>query len=287
MLWIVPGLAIAAIGWQMRRRETQIPKKEAGGKLYKIFSIALMIAGSWLVAVNLLALTSGAPAGDKLSVEIMPERVSFLGMDVSVTILCSWAMMLLTIAAAVIIRLTVIPRMAKKPHGVQNVLETAIEAIQKYAASKTKVRSDFLYAYVFTIGATMLGFLLAEFAGARSPMSDITFTMMLAIFTLIVVNYFGIREKKLSGRFKDIATPLFIFPIRVINDLSLPVSMGCRLFGNITSGTIVMNLIYAALGGSALGIPSIPALYFTVFAGAIQTFIFITLTLVYVGEATD
>lgn len=59
------------------------------------------------------------------------------------------------------------------------------------------------------------------------------------------------------------------------------------MFGNMLGGMIVMDLLYNALGSYAIGIPSVVGLYFNVFHPLIQAFIFITLTLSYIEEATE
>ena len=52
-------------------------------------------------------------------------------------------------------------------------------------------------------------------------------------------------------------------------------------------GMIVMDLLYMALGNAAIGFPSVLGLYFNVFHPLIQTYIFITLTLTFIGEAVE
>ena len=52
-------------------------------------------------------------------------------------------------------------------------------------------------------------------------------------------------------------------------------------------GMIVMDLINKSLGNRAVGIPSVVGLYFNVFHPLIQAFIFITLTLTFINEATE
>ena len=87
---------------------------------------------------------------------------------------------------------------------------------------------------------------------------------------------------------KTLASPTpIVFPFRIVSDIAVPVSLACRLFGNMLGGMIVMDLLYLALGNLAVGIPSIIGLYFNVFHPLIQTFIFVTLSLTFIGEATE
>ena len=65
----------------------------------------------------------------------------------------------------------------------------------------------------------------------------------------------------------------------------LPLSLSLRLFGNIMSGTILMGLIYGLLPTVlTIGIPSVIHVYCDIFSGAIQTYVFCMLTMVYVND---
>ena len=78
-----------------------------------------------------------------------------------------------------------------------------------------------------------------------------------------------------------------VFIFRVISEFAIPVSMACRLFGNMLGGMIVIDLLYVALGSNAVGIPSVIGLFFNVFHPMMQTFVFVTLTLTFINEAIE
>ena len=113
-------------------------------------------------------------------------------------------------------------------------------------------------------------------------------TLAMALITFVLINYYGIRKKGVLGRIKSLGKPNpVIFPIKVLSDIAVPVSLACRLFGNMLGGMIVMDLLYMALGNAAIGFPSVLGLYFNVFHPLIQTYIFVTLTLTFIGEAVE
>ena len=65
----------------------------------------------------------------------------------------------------------------------------------------------------------------------------------------------------------------------------MPISMSLRLFSNILSGTVMMALVYGLLPIFVkVGIPAFLHIYFDLFAGAIQTYVFCMLTMVYVND---
>ena len=134
----------------------------------------------------------------------------------------------------------------------------------------------------------MVGCAAVELLGYRAPTADITMTFALALITFILINYYGIKKKGVVGRIKSLAKPTpVVYPMKIVSDLAVPVSLACRLFGNMLGGMIVMDLLYYALGSAAIGIPSVLGLYFNLFHPLIQTFIFVTLTLTFINEAVE
>ncbi len=78
-----------------------------------------------------------------------------------------------------------------------------------------------------------------------------------------------------------------IAPFKLLSDLAVPISLACRLFGNMLGGLVVVELIYFALGAFSVGIPAVLGLYFNAFHPLIQFFIFINLSLTFIGEAVE
>jgi F-type H+-transporting ATPase subunit a len=108
-------------------------------------------------------------------------------------------------------------------------------------------------------------------------------TFALALTTLFCINYYGFKKKGLGGRLKRYFPNVMNF----VSDIAAPVSLACRLFGNMLGGMIVMDLLYSAMGNAAIGFPSLAGLYFNLFHPLIQTYIFITLSLTFIGEAVE
>ena len=279
-------IALAAFFWRKKLKRIQAPTKR--NKRSAKFAMAVLIAGLWGLVVEAVALIFGSGGTKAFTVEIWAERTTVWGMDISVTVLTTWCVMAVLVLAAVLIRIFVIPKMTDRPHGVGAVLEIAVEAIGKYTSSRTPNLGDGLPAYLFSMAALMLGCAAVELFGFRAPTADITMTFAFALVTFFLINYYGFKRKGFFGRVKSLAQPTpIVFPIRVLSDIAVPVSMACRLFGNMLGGMIVMELLYSALGGAAVGIPSVLGLYFNAFHPLIQIFIFITLSLTFINEAAE
>ena len=266
-------------------------KEPLGKKDRRMKSVAAMLAviGAYLLltrAINLIPAPRTSGGGIEFS--LWPERVDIHGFSLSVTVIYTWTVMAALVIIALIIRLTIFRRFKDVPKGAQNVLELIVETVSKYTDAQAHGAGEFLCSYILTIGALMIGSALLELFRLRAPTSDITMTFALALMTFILINAYGVKRKGVGGRIKSLASPTpVVFVFRAISEVAIPVSMACRLFGNMLGGMIVMDLLYSALGNGAVGIPSVLGLFFNVFHPMIQAFIFITLTLTFINEAIE
>lgn len=159
------------------------------------------------------------------------------------------------------------------------------------------------------IGALLVSAVLGaliSMVGLRSMTADINVTATWAIMTFILITYHKIRANGVGGYFKSFAKPVaFIFPLNIISEIATPASMAFRLFGNVAGGMVITGLLYGALEAlsSALnlhfemgswafsvfqvGIPAVLSVYFDLFSGCIQAYIFSMLTMVNVGAAAE
>lgn len=159
------------------------------------------------------------------------------------------------------------------------------------------------------IGALLISAVLGaliSMVGLRSMTADINVTATWALMTFILITYHKIRANGIGGYFKSFAKPVaFIFPLNIISEVATPASMAFRLFGNVAGGMVITGLLYGALGAlsSALhlhfemgswafsvfqvGIPAVLSIYFDLFSGCIQAYIFSMLTMVNVGAAAE
>jgi F-type H+-transporting ATPase subunit a len=292
--WILLVAAVVAVtaGFFWRKSavkkllsETKPSKRQ---KRPKTLATITIVIGAYLFATRVINLIFGAPVKEEMQVSLFAERVEVFGFSLSTTIIYTWYAMAFLVIVSLILRFTVIRKMKDQPNGAQNILETAVEAVNNYVHSKAHGLGDGLAAYIFTIAAYLVTCGILELFGLHTPAADITLTFALALVTFILINFYGIKKKGLKGRLKSLASPTpLILPIRLITDLAIPVSMSARLFGNMLGGMIVMDLIYDSLGNNAIGIPSTIGLYFNVFHPLIQAFIFVTLTLTFINEAIE
>ncbi len=172
------------------------------------------------------------------------------------------------------------------PTGFQNVVELIVEMLDKMVDSTMGKNGKNFRNYIGTIFIFILISNISGLFGLRPPTADygVTLPLGLMTFTLIHVNKF--RYQKVSGVIKGLCDPWpFWAPINMIGDIAVPISLSLRLFANVLSGTVMMALVYGLLSKVAVFWPAVLHVYFDMFSGAIQTYVFCMLTMTYISDA--
>lgn len=175
----------------------------------------------------------------------------------------------------------------KKPGVFLNAIEKLIEVLDNFTISGMGEKHGGRFAnYIGTLFAFIFLSNIGGLFGLRSPTADYGTTFALALITFVMIHYNGFKYEKfghITGLFDPI--PLF-FPINLIGEISTPISMSLRLFGNMLAGSALMGLIYGLLPKvMVLFWPAALHAYFDVFSGAIQSYVFCMLTMVFVSKS--
>ncbi|HOK41165.1 MAG TPA: F0F1 ATP synthase subunit A [bacterium] len=126
-----------------------------------------------------------------------------------------------------------------------------------------------------------LGF-LPEWFELAEPTQDINTTLGLGIMVFFIVVGASIYYKGLWNYLKEFAEPIFILlPLNIVGEISKVISHSFRLFGNIKGGGIILAVVFYLVGYVTL--PAVLPLYFGLFAGTVQAFVFSSLALVYLA----
>lgn len=118
----------------------------------------------------------------------------------------------------------------------------------------------------------------------KSPTADAAMTMALALIVIVLSHIQGIRLNAKHYFKHYTSNPNIVFlPIHLIEIVSKPLTLGLRLFGNIFAGEVMIGVI---LGMGWVGIPAMLVWQgFSIFVGAIQSFVFTMLTMVYISQS--
>ena len=174
------------------------------------------------------------------------------------------------------------------PTGFQNAVEFIVETLQGFVNSSMGRHGKKYMNYVGTLFFFVFLSNISGLFGLRPPTADYGTTFSLALITFVMIQYNNIKYNKI-GAFTGLFQPLwFLFPINLIGEIATPVSMSLRLFGNVMAGTVMMALYYGLLPVFAkLGIPAALHIYFDLFSGAIQAYVFCMLTMVFVTDKIE
>lgn len=182
------------------------------------------------------------------------------------------------------------------PKGAQAVGELIVETVYNLVG-QTMGKHNLNFSpyigtlFLFLIFGNALGLL-----GIRPVTANVNTTFALAALTFVIIHGSAIRSQTLWGYIKHLSSPYpFMLSVNLIGELSFPVSLAFRLFGNITGGMIIMELLFESLTelshGLHLPVPflnlAIPLpfnLFFDVFEAGLQGFIFTMLTMVFISN---
>jgi F-type H+-transporting ATPase subunit a len=172
-----------------------------------------------------------------------------------------------------------------RPTGVVLVVETGVKAVYDYMASIMPKKFEknyypyFAMLFVYLVMANLSGLICFE-----PPTSSYSITLALTIITFVLIQYNAIKKKGILKYIWNTIWP----PTNILSMISPLISISMRLFGNIVGGSCLMALVYQFTGWLSyhvinfnfLGPIIAPALhaYFDIFAGCIQTLVFVTLS---------
>ena len=161
------------------------------------------------------------------------------------TLVVSWLVMaIITVACVVLGSGLKVTNISRK----QAVAETIYGALINFVHGNMGTGFDRYIPLVGAIFATSVVSNLISLLGIWSPTADLMTELGWALVVFVLITYHKIKSSGIGGYLKSYLNPIFVMaPINVISELFTPISMACRHFGNILSGTVISALIYAAL----------------------------------------
>lgn len=246
---------------------------------------------------------------EKLIEEIIPDNftVKIFGLEIplSDTVIVMWIIMAIMITFAIVITRKFRP----VPKGRQLLAEVIVSFINSFTKNiighHWKVFAPFIGTLamflvfsntisiinIFPSGEQLYELTHIEFFkhlhyhGLKPPTRDINVPVALAVMSMASVIIGTIKVKKVSGWLKSFAEPMpAVIPFKILDYLIRPTSLSLRLFGNILGAFIVMELVYMALPAI---LPAALSVYFDLFDGALQAYVFVFLTSFYIAESVE
>lgn len=275
-------------------------KKSAKAVIVDILLIAMMIL-PLMICIVLKILLSPASEGINVTGALIYFTIPMPIMDLPITEaqVNSWAVILTILALCLFLtrRLKVKP-VSKRQIIAEYLVEKAENLVKSNMGERFAGFAPFIAAILGLSALSSLSSLL----GIYPPTSDINIIAGWAIFVFVLITYYKMKGG-LGNYLKGYTEPVVFFtPINIISEVATPVSMTFRHFGNVLSGSVISVLVAAALQGLTslllgwlpgilgeipflqVGIPAVLSLYFDIFSGCLQAFIFSMLTMLYVAN---
>ncbi|MBQ2940764.1 MAG: F0F1 ATP synthase subunit A [Clostridia bacterium] len=189
----------------------------------------------------------------------------------------------------------------KRQHFAELIVEKVDKLVIENMGEYFKGYSPFIISILALSALSSLLSLLGLFP----PTSDINVVAGWAVLVFILITYYKMKCGPLYY-LKGFAEPIALLaPINFISEFATPISMSFRHYGNILSGTVISTLVAAGLSGLTalifgnlpgflgeipflrIGLPAVLSIYFDVFSGCLQAFIFAMLTMLNVSGGFD
>ncbi|MBE6115599.1 MAG: F0F1 ATP synthase subunit A [Erysipelotrichaceae bacterium] len=186
-----------------------------------------------------------------------------------------------------------------EPKGLVLLAMVATQMVDKNVREKTNDKvAKYLTPYIMTVVMYIFMANISGLLSLEAPTSNYSVTLVLAAITCVLIEVYSAKARGAKGYIKSWFEPFAPFVVlNVFSRISTLLSLSLRLFGNILSGGILMSVIYQMLSAISSKIPVIGQLniagilvapvlhfYFDLFSGAMQAFIFMTLTISFIGK---
>lgn len=182
-------------------------------------------------------------------------------------------------------------KMQEVPSGLQHTAEVVVEFLNNLVggiigneAAKKFVPYIGTVALFLAVSNTIGALFMGELTNGliAPPTRTLGVPVALALMTLILAIVSGIRKNGIKAFIKKLFKPFpLMLPFNLLEYITKPLSLSMRLFGNIFGAYVLMELLIASFPAF---FPSIACLYFDLFDGLLQTYVFVLLTSIYVSE---
>lgn len=205
----------------------------------------------------------------------------FHGLPVTESVVITWVIMVFIMLLTMIF----VRNLKLIPDKRQAAVEGLVSFINDFF---TDILGEHGKRYIPYLGTVLIYLAVSNVCGLfglTPPTKDLNVTAALAIMSILLIEYSGIHAKGRKKWLKSFAEPMAILaPINILELFIRPLSLSMRLFGNILGGFIVMELI-KLVAPAVIPLPF--SFYFDLFDGAIQAYVFVFLTSLFMQEKME
>ncbi len=169
----------------------------------------------------------------------------------------------------------------------QQLLEYCVGGMRKFFRNIMGNDCDEFIPWLISVGIFIGASNMVGLFGMKPPTKSMQVTAVLAITSIVFVQYAGVKKLRWKGYLKSYLKPSGVMlPINLLDLVVKPLSLCMRLFGNVIGAFIIMELIKSVVVFK-VGISLALSFYFDLFDGFLQAYIFVFLTALYVQEITE
>ena len=223
---------------------------------------------------------------EKLLEELNCETVFTIpigdGIEVSESVVVTWIIMaVLLIFCFIMTRRLKVRNISRR----QAIIETIVVKLTNLTEGMVGERGKAIAPYLVTILMYITLANICGIFGFKSPTKDLNVTIALALMSIILVQAAGIKYLGFKGWLKRFAQPIgVVAPFNILDLVTRPLSLCMRLFGNVLGAFVVMKLIEMVV---PVVLPAVLSLYFDLFDGILQAYVFVFLTSLYIKEEIE
>lgn len=228
----------------------------------------------------------GSSLAEELVEELNCETVFsiplFGGIPVYESVVVTWIIMAVLILAAFILTRGLKTRNISKRQAVAELIYTKLTGMVEGMLGEEGARyTTYLTTVLLYIGlANVIGLF-----GFKSPTKDLNVTVALAVMSIILVEAAGIYQHGVRKWLHNFTEPIAIVtPFNILDVFTRPLSLCMRLFGNVLGAFVIMELLKIVV---PIIVPAVFCLYFDLFDGLLQAYVFVFLTSLYIKEAVE
>ncbi len=227
-------------------------------------------------------MTLGEELLEKLNVEpLWTIPLGRIELPITVGVVATWGVMVFLVTVSIIFtrNMKLIP--GKKQAAIELVIEKLYNMFYDTLGEEGKRYIPYLMTVLMYLGvANMLGII-----GVAPPTKEMNTTAGLALMSILLIQYASIHKWGFAGWLKRFAHPIpVMLPMNIMELAIKPVSLCMRLFGNVLGAYIIMELVICSIPAV---IPIALSLYFDIFDGCLQAYVFCYLTTLFVKEAIE
>lgn len=220
---------------------------------------------------------------ESLMEELQCETVFTVGgIGISESVVVTWIIMVVLVGLSIIFTRNL---SVENPGKAQIVLESAIGTLQNFLEGVMGRENRRYIPYLITVLLYLGVSNIIGLFGFKPPTKDLNVTIAIAVMSMCLIEYSGIHKNGLKHWVKHFAEPVpFVAPIMVLEIVIRPLSLCMRLFGNVLGAFVIMELLKIVV---PVIVPIPFSLYFDVFDGLLQAYVFVFLTALFMNEEQE